>query len=420
MKHRALCRGRTLPAAFTIGLLLLPSGVGSLTAQEEPESPAGASIPDAGQEEAIAKGVAVLLGLQEGLHGEGSPEEWPYEGVYRVRGEIPIGYRVGGTAICAWALLEAPRWDEDEARREAVARALDFILITIQDELMAADFRGRYDVRGWGHTYALSFLLRARELGRIPRRREKIVKKAIIFLIDALERTEIPDRGGWNYSRRGGGSRPSSPSTFMTAPTLQALFAAGAQGFRVEAGVLERALQSLEDARLETGAFQYGSAPEKKSGTGFEALPGAIGRMPVCETTLLLAGRGSTERVRGAIDAFFEHWEWLEKRRKQIGTHKKPYSIAPYYFFFAHYYAAQAIAMLPEEEQEARRRRLLGLLFKVREASGGWNDRVFPRSENFGTAMSLLALCQPKMPLPAGWTPAEKKKSGRREKKRYL
>jgi len=47
----------------------------------------------------------------------------------------------------------------------------------------------------------------------------------------------------------------------------------------------------------------------------------------------------------------------------------------------------------------------------VREEDGGWNDRVFPRSESFGTAMSMLALLAPRMPAPAGW-PAPKKAPG--------
>ena len=42
--------------------------------------------------------------------------------------------------------------------------------------------------------------------------------------------------------------------------------------------------------------------------------------------------------------------------------------------------------------------------FTVREESGGWNDRVFDRSENFGTAMTLMALLEPKSARPVGWT----------------
>jgi hypothetical protein len=50
------------------------------------------------------------------------------------------------------------------------------------------------------------------------------------------------------------------------------------------------------------------------------------------------------------------------------------------------------------------RSRLQALLWAVREESGGWNDRVFDRSENFGTAMTLMALLEPKSARPVGWT----------------
>jgi hypothetical protein len=176
--------------------------------------------------------------------------------------------------------------------------------------------------------------------------------------------------------------------------------------------VVEKALGTLEAARLDTGAFQYGTNPAGKTGKGFEDVPGSIGRSPVCETTLFLAGRGSLERIRGALDAFFAHWEWLEVRRKHDKTHIPPYFIAPYYYFYAHRYAAQAIEFLPEAERAGYRERLAKLLFAVREEDGGWNDRVFPRSENFGTAMTLLALESPTLRAPAPWTlkPATKGK----------
>jgi len=77
--------------------------------------------------------------------------------------------------------------------------------------------------------------------------------------------------------------------------------------------------------------------------------------------------------------------------------------IAPYYFFYAHRYAAQAIELLAAEDRPGYRQKLYALLWKVREEDGGWNDRVFPRSETFGTAMSMLALLSPKLPAPARW-----------------
>ena len=54
--------------------------------------------------------------------------EWPYRGVYRVRGsqglENPIGYRVGGTAIVMQALLTVPSEDaRPKERNSALERA---------------------------------------------------------------------------------------------------------------------------------------------------------------------------------------------------------------------------------------------------------------------------------------------------------
>ncbi|MBM4113077.1 MAG: hypothetical protein FJ253_06840, partial [Phycisphaerae bacterium] len=53
---------------------------------------------------ALLRTSQLLLERQEGP----SNAEWPYEGVYRERGSIPAGYRVGGTGICGEVLLELP------------------------------------------------------------------------------------------------------------------------------------------------------------------------------------------------------------------------------------------------------------------------------------------------------------------------
>ncbi len=358
-------------------------------------------------EDALQRGIVALVDRQESYAAKGETRsaekrEWPYEGNIRVEKSIPIGYRVGGTAIVATALIEASRGEPGVHARAAIERALDFVLERLRDPLMGAQFLGDQDVRGWGHAYALGFLLRLRSAGLVPDQRTAEVETAIDALVPALAASEIAGRGGWNYIRTSGADSPAS--TFMTAATLQFLFEARHQGESVDAQVVERALRTLEDARLETGAFQYSSAQALQTGQGGEAVPGAIARMAICEVTLHLAGRGSVERVRSALDAFFEHWAWLESRRKQDGSHEPPYHIAPYYFFFGHRHAAQAIEFLPEVEREGYRARLQALLWLVREKGGGWNDRVFPRSEAFGTAMTLLALLEPSLPRPAGWS----------------
>ncbi len=337
---------------------------------------------------AIERGVQILLEKQESLEGLEVKSEWPYEGVYRVRRQIPIGYRVGGTAICAWALIEAPGFAGDERRREAVERATNFILEKLDDPRMQPHTESRYDVRNWGHAYALLFLSKLKERDLVPNSLDLKVKRSCQKLVRLLEKSEIPDQGGWNYARR---PQRQSPSTFMTGSVIQSLAAASKIGVRVDAAVVERALESLEGSRGKNGYFQYARSSRSAEGE----LPGAIARMPICEVSLVMAGRGSVERIRASLDAFFEHWEWLEKRRKQTGTHVPPYGIAPYYFFYGHYYAAQAIEYLPEADVQKYRDQLLERLWQVQEKSGGWNDRIFPRSENFGTAMSVLALLEP-------------------------
>lgn len=354
---------------------------------------------------ALAKGVELLLSMQEGDGADGKAE-WPYEGVYRVRGSIPVGYRVGGTSICAMALLEAPGYDTDEPRREAVRRAAAFVCRAADDPLMSAtDYDGGYDVRCWGYCYALQFLLDLRTAKAVPEGMSEEVDRRVRQYIGALQQVEIPQVGGWNYARPPGRESPAPASPFVTAPCLRALFEAKAQGFDVDAAAVQRGLDALERCRTASGAFAYaarGNASRSTDGT-----PGAIGRMVAAEVTLALAGRSDIPRIRGALDAFLAHWDQLEKRRQQPGTHVGPFAVAPYYFFYAHLYAAEAIEQLPAHERPYYRDRLAALLFKVREANGSWNDRVFPRSANFGTATALLALSAPNRRPPAGWPHAQ-------------
>lgn len=342
----------------------------------------------------IEEGLAHLLAMQEARDGQGEPAEWPYEGVYRVQGEIPVGYHVGGTAACALALLRSPGYSQDEKLRGAVRRATRFVLDTLHHPRMAADFEGGYDVRGWGHTYALTFFLHLRALEAVPEDWQDEVLRSVQWLVEALESTEIEGTGGWNYGRRsrGGGTSPASP--FMTAPTILALWEARAQGGQVDEQVLERALDVLEGARNEHGAIPYNTSARK------DEMPGAIGRTPVTEVVLLMAGRSDQERLSSSIDAFFEYWPELEARRSQRGTHEGPYSIAPYYFWYAHRYLALAIEFLPQAERVRPRRLLLERMLLVRQEDGRWNDRVFPRTANYGTAMVVLALLEPDLQRP--------------------
>ncbi len=374
--------------------------------------------PPADTRAAIAKGVELLLAMQESL-GAPTPtpnpapapdpegfaaSEWPYEGVYKVGGKIPIGYRVGCTAICAVTLLKAPGYDGDKPRQEAVARALKFVAAARNHPLMSEqNYSGGYDVRCWGYIYAVRFLCALKTASAIPEGQAAEADLACRWYLSALHALEMPRTGGWNYARPEGRQTPGAPSPFMTAPALRALFEAAAAGYPVDGAVVARGLESLEKARAASGAFAYAGVADKRA----DLVPGATGRMLASESTLLLAGRSSVANVRAALDAFIVHWKWLEARRQQQGTHIPPYQIAPYYVMYAHAAAGEAIELLPKPERAEYRRRFNELLFSIRDEGGTWNDRVFKRSANYGTACALTAMMAPDQPAPAGWpTPA--------------
>ncbi|MCH2148398.1 MAG: hypothetical protein MK095_03090 [Phycisphaerales bacterium] len=368
--------------------------------------PTAADPPPLGDDQQVAAGgVAFLLTRQEGP----SQAEWPYEGVYRVReaGErvIPIGYRVGGTALVSTALLRCAPAEDDQKHTEALDRATRFLCDAITHEQMQwKDYEGGYDVRGWGYIYALSFLTELQAASEVPHAQSASIKKSITFYAKALQEIAIPEWGGWNYARRRA-ERPAPQAPFMTGPALQALFAASKAGVAVDGDIITRALDALERSRSTTGAVEYSGGLTQADPATHVA--GSAGRMLASETTLLLAGRGSVDRVRSALDSFLAFWNELEARRSKSGTHKGPYAVAPYYFFFAHYYAAQAIEMLPEPIRDEYRGQLRARLQEVRYEDGTWNDRVFPRSASYGTALTLLALNMSDATPPAPWKPAQ-------------
>ena len=365
----------------------------------EPDRPVG-RLSDSGLAAWQGKELDRLQELRADAGDEAA--EWPYEGVYRVSpdGRIPPGYRVGGTAIVCHALLEAPGLDD--TRRAAILRGVHFMLDMIaEDDGLAPAPQERYDVRGWGQTYALDFLVRAQG-AELFAEDEDLAERdtdTVAHLLTCLAAGELED-GGWNYA----GPRGFSP--FMTGATLLALYRADAAGHEVDAEMVERALDALETGRGPSTAYAYSGALRKEV-----AMPGSAARSSIAELALFLGGRTDEAQLAKAVDAFFveENWQALLVRKSQQGTHIGPYGVAPYYFFFGHTYAAVAAEHLADDERETRRDAMRALLWRTLEERGGWNDRIFPRTESYSTAMAVLALVAPELsPVPA-WdgTPAK-------------
>lgn len=332
-----------------------------------------------------------LASLRGEVEGEG--EEWPYEGVYRVGNVIPAGYRVGGTAIVCEALVLAPGFEEDAPRREAVQRSLAFLARMLEeDSTLAPGPKTGYDVRGWGHAYALGFFLTVLEKGLATGTLRQRIEVLLPHLVHCLDVNETR-QGGWNYAN-------DRLSPFQTAATLLVLYRARAAGLNVPEAMVERALDALERGRNDNGAYAY-------SGRGRQEPAASAARSSAAELALFHAGRSDPGRLASAVEAFLVNYPELLKRKSQQGTHAGPYAIAPYYFFFGHTYAAWAIERLPAAEREAYRQRLRRRLWETREEDGGWNDRIFPRTQGYSTAMVVLALQAKDVTIPT-W-PFEKK-----------
>lgn len=347
----------------------------AIQVQTDPESVTSLS-------EVIAQGIDQLLKIQ---NDDGA---WPYEGVYRVKRKIPVGYRIGGTAICCQALMYgAPA--ENQATKQAIADGVDLILKELDHPLMTPSELDRYDVRVWGHIYALDLFCRIQQSDRFSNLKQQtapwIPKLTKILLQEELE------TGGWNYANR------RSHAAFVTAPAVQSLLWARQCGENIPDNVWTRSVESLLRSRNDDAAFAYSGDENSARPT---KLPGSIARSANGEATLSLLGLERTHAIETALAAFHEHWGELEKRRKKNGTHKPPFGVAPYYFYYGHRYAATAIQRLEKSRQVAEFQRLNKVIMRTRDSDGTWNDRVFDRSRAYGTAMAVLALSADQVPQP--------------------
>lgn len=409
--------------ALACALLFGLSAASPVHAQEEAVVPEEKVEKPADVQGMVDRAIKTIVAMQE---GEGTAE-WPYEGVYRVPGKgpgakrgriIPIGYRIGGTSISALALLESPGFAKDAKRRKAVKKALTFVLKGLKKkEMLVGLNRSRYDVRGWGHTYALLFMLRLQDEEAVPSGMATRTNNAVKWLVKAIQEMAIPKSGGWNYSLRAGFQDPkNSASPFMTGPTLQALFHAKARGHKVSSRIVREAVAALNRGRTDSGGYAYSANPRERASVKgktedelsfMDKKGGASGRMCVTEATLFRAGEGDVDRLRDSVATFFKEWDALKVRKQKDGTHIRPYGVAPYYFMYAHFYVAQAIECLPEEERAPNRERLAKILEGEEEEGGGWNDRVFARSRNYGSAMGMMALIMKDIPPTPTWGKAK-------------
>lgn len=181
---------------------------------------------------------------------------------------------------------------------------------------------------------------------------------------------------------------PERPTSFNTALNLRALLAAREAGFEVPEEILISGLEALEAMRTSAGLFPYST----QAGHEWMTTPhGAIARDPLCESTLLAAGRGSKRLVREALERFEDHCGELREPTKKLYDYFNARGHGGYYQLFAWRNAVDASGALTDR-QRARFLRLAAThLAMAREFDGTWIDQAM-LGRAYGTAMALYVL----------------------------
>ncbi len=175
-------------------------------------------------------------------------------------------------------------------------------------------------------------------------------------------------------------------NAFATGAVAQSLLTAKAAGAAVPSEVTDKAAVALLSARTKNGAYVYSGAAEART-TG--SLKDAAGRMPVCEGALLQLGRSDVDKLRFALQNFWDHMQRLETVRRN--DFHSDGELAGFFFFHSLFHASEVVRLLPAEEQSAHWQRFLTVLQTVPECDGSFLDS-HELGRSYGTAMALLTL----------------------------
>lgn len=174
-------------------------------------------------------------------------------------------------------------------------------------------------------------------------------------------------------------------NAFATGAVVSELLAARAAGATVPDEMTDKAAAALLSARTQNGSYVYGG----KAGGGEGSLKDAAGRMPICEGTLLQLGRSDLDKLRFALQNFWDQMARLETVRRN--DFHSDGELAGFFFFHSVYHASEVVQLLPKDEQQVHWQRLLALLQQVPEVDGSFLDS-HELGRSYGTAMALLTL----------------------------
>ncbi len=230
----------------------------------------------------------------------------------------------------------------------------------------------------WARVYPLRLAL---QCSRISWSSESFPKKRLETEI----RNCIRDLGS---RQTGDGSfRHEYPNPFTTALVLLVLKRAEQQGFEVPESLLAGALESLKRCRTEEGGFTYGQV---RSGRRPRVrIPGAAGRMPLCEAALYVWGRSDRASLRKSLETAESHREVLERSRK-YDDHTPPWMTGGFFFWYDLDGISLALEAIPDDAS-AGWKSLVHRILALPEIDGCFVDS-HELGRCYGTAMALHLL----------------------------
>lgn len=311
----------------------------------------------------IADGVRYLLAQQrdDGGFSDARYAYWPSS-------EITPNVWVAITALCCTAL-----WEHRDAA-PALRDRLDRALRRGEDYLLDPKHLNRgANEDCYSDAYRLLYLSR-RALDSDGDERQRLVARMNEIVAAAAQRQR--PSGFWAHEYE---------NAFATGAVLQQVLGAKAAGADVPTEMTDKAATALLSARYQTGTYSYGGAAGERP-TG---LKDASGRMPVCEGSLLQLGRSDLDKLRFALQNFWDHMQNLEGVRRN--DFHSDGELGGFFFFHAVYHASEVVRLLPEDERAAHWQRFRELLQRIPEIDGSWLDS-HELGRSYGTAMALLTL----------------------------
>lgn len=189
---------------------------------------------------------------------------------------------------------------------------------------------------------------------------------------------------------RAGALAHEYPNPFATAAGAIALDAAKRAGAVVPDTLLEDCGKAVAKTRGAGGAFSY--AMRGRTGAVSEvAMRNSMGRNPMCERALQIAGRGSSEDLDAAV-VNFRKWLPRLERVRTCDFHTDG-ELGGFFFWHATYFTAESLEGLPPSTAAEHRRALRAHVLSIGEFDGAFVDS-HEVGKSYGTAAALLTLAR--------------------------